>query len=108
VHALQARYKSIGVAFADLTVTAQGKLALSTNGTSAESVFHEDVVAPLASLLREWVRAKAGVDRKAEDSASIRRPSIGTAPPLLIALCTLGLNGMLGLPKCSAQTTSYP
>jgi len=61
---LLAVLQSIGVTFADLTVTAQGKLSLSADGTSAESVFHEDVVDTLASLLRDWVRAKAGVDRK--------------------------------------------
>lgn len=61
---LLAVLQSIGVAFADLTVTAQGKLSLTADGTSAESVFHEDVVDTLASLLRDWVRAKAGVDRK--------------------------------------------
>jgi hypothetical protein len=52
------------VAFADLTVTTQGKLSLTADGTSAESVFHEDVVDTLASLLRDGVRAKIGVDRK--------------------------------------------
>ena len=61
---LLAVLQSIGVAFADLTVTAQGKLSLSADGTSAESVFHEDVVDTLANLLRDCVRAKAGVDRK--------------------------------------------
>jgi hypothetical protein len=56
--------QSIGAAFADLTVTAQGKLSLSADGTSAESVFHEDVIDTLANLLQDWVRAKAEVDRK--------------------------------------------
>lgn len=56
--------QSIGVAFADLTVTAQGKLRLTADGTSAESVFHKDMADTLASLLRDWVRAKIGMDRK--------------------------------------------
>lgn len=56
--------QSIGVAFADLTVTAQGKLCLTADGTSAESVFHKDIADTLASLLRDWVRAKVGIDQK--------------------------------------------
>jgi hypothetical protein len=54
--------QSIGVAFADLTVTAQGKLRLTADGTSAESIFHEEAGDTVAGLLRDWVRAKAGVD----------------------------------------------
>jgi hypothetical protein len=52
------------VAFADVTVTAQGKLCLTADGTSAESVFYEEVVDTLASLLRDWVRAKVGIGQK--------------------------------------------
>jgi hypothetical protein len=53
------------VAFADVTVTAQGKLCLTADGTSAESVFYEEVVDTLASLLRpggarqSWCWAKS-------------------------------------------------
>jgi hypothetical protein len=58
---LQGVLQSIGVAFADLTVTAQGKLHFTADGTSAESVFHAEVGDTVATLLRDWVRAKAGV-----------------------------------------------
>jgi hypothetical protein len=61
---LQAVLQSIGVAFADLTVTAQGKLHLTADGTSAESIFHEDVGDTIAALLRDWVRAKAGIGER--------------------------------------------
>ena len=56
--------QGIGVAFADVTVTAQGKLCLTADGTSAESVFYEEVLDTLASLLRDWVRAKVGVGQR--------------------------------------------
>jgi hypothetical protein len=59
---LQSVLQSIGLAFADVTVTAQGKLHLTADGTSAESIFHEDVSDTIASMLRDWVRAKAGID----------------------------------------------
>jgi hypothetical protein len=58
---LQDVLQSMGVAFADLTVTAQGKLHFTADGTSAESVFHEDVGDTVTALLRHWVRAKAGI-----------------------------------------------
>ena len=58
-----AKVQGLGMAFADLTVTAQGKLCLTADGTSAESVFYGDVADTLASLLRHWVRAKVGLDR---------------------------------------------
>ena len=58
---LRGIFQSIGVAFADLTVTAQGKLHLTADGTSAESIFHEEVGETVAGLLRDWVRAKTGV-----------------------------------------------
>jgi hypothetical protein len=61
---LQAVLHSIGVAFADLTVTAQGTLHLTANGTSAESIFHEDVGDSIAALLRNWVRATAGMGER--------------------------------------------
>jgi hypothetical protein len=61
---LQDVLQSIGVAFADLTVTAQGKLHFTADGTSAESVFHEDVGDTVATLLRDWVRAKAGIGER--------------------------------------------
>ena len=60
---LLAVLQSIGVTFAELTVTAQGKLCLTADGTSAESIFHADVADTLASLLRDWVRARVGLDR---------------------------------------------
>jgi hypothetical protein len=56
--------QGLGVAFADVTVTAQGKLCLTADGTSAESVFYEEVMDTLASLLRDWVRAKVGIGQK--------------------------------------------
>jgi hypothetical protein len=58
---VQVVFQNIGVAFVDLTVTTQGKLHLTADGTSAESVFHEDVTDTLATLLRDWVRAKVGI-----------------------------------------------
>jgi hypothetical protein len=33
-------------------------------GRECVSLFHKDVVDTLASLLRDWVRAQAGIDRK--------------------------------------------
>ena len=61
---LLAVLQSIGVGFADLTVTAQGKVCLSANGTTAESIFHKQVADTVANLLRNWVRAEAGIDRR--------------------------------------------
>jgi hypothetical protein len=61
---LQGVLQSIGVAFADVTVTAQGKLHLTAAGTSAESVFHEDIGDTVVGLLRDWVRAKAGIGER--------------------------------------------
>ena len=63
-HKVQAVLQGIGVAFADLTVTAQGKLCLTADGTSAASIFHADVADTAASLLRDWVRSKAGVGQR--------------------------------------------
>jgi hypothetical protein len=45
-------------------VTAQGKLHFTAAGTSAESGFHEDVADTVAALLRDWVRAKAGIGER--------------------------------------------
>jgi len=61
---VQTVLQGIGVAFVDLKVSSQGKLCLTADGTSAESVFHTEVADTVASLLRAWVRSKAGVDRK--------------------------------------------
>ncbi len=61
---LLAVLQSIGVGFADLTVTARGKVCLSANGTSAESIFHQEIADTVANLLRNWVRAEAGIDRR--------------------------------------------
>jgi hypothetical protein len=56
--------QGLGIVFADVTVTVQGKLSLAADGTSAESVFCEEVVDTVASLLRSWVRTKAGSGQK--------------------------------------------
>jgi hypothetical protein len=61
---LQTMLKGIGVAFAALTVTMQGKLCLTADGTSAESMLYKDEVDTLAGLLRDWVCAQARIDRK--------------------------------------------
>ncbi len=74
---VQAVLQGIGMAFADLTVTAQGKLCLTADGTSAESMFHTDVADTVASLLRDWVRSKVGVGRRLrlfhDDERTVRK-----------------------------------
>jgi hypothetical protein len=74
---MQVVLQGIGVAFADLTVTAQGKLRLTADGTSAESMFHGDAADTAASLLRDWIRAKVGIDRRGvlfrDDDRAVQR-----------------------------------
>jgi hypothetical protein len=61
---LRSVLQSIGVAFADVAVTAHGKLHLTADGTSADSSFHEDVADTVVALLRDWARAKAGIGER--------------------------------------------
>lgn len=76
-HTVEAVLQGIGVAFADLTVTSQGKLCLTADGTSAESIFHAEVADTAASLLRDWVRSKVGIGQRfrffREDARAVRK-----------------------------------
>ncbi|MGH8055728.1 MAG: hypothetical protein ACREOH_00625, partial [Candidatus Entotheonellia bacterium] len=74
---VEAVLRGIGVVFADLTLTAQGKLRLTADGTSAESMFHAEVADTAACLLRDWVRAKVGIGQRfrffRDDERAVRK-----------------------------------
>jgi hypothetical protein len=88
--------QGLGITFGDVTLTAQGKLCLTADGTSAESVFYEEVVDTVSNLLRDWVRAKVGIGQKVRLFHDARA-----------AHKTLErLEGALGLAAGSAQAAS--
>jgi hypothetical protein len=77
--------QGLGVAFADVTVTAEGKLCLSADGTSAESVFYEDCDS--AAVL---TGPGSGTGAPCSSRTAIRLRRAGAALPVprsLLAVC---------------------